>query len=171
MNKIIKLVLVMLSCLNTFAQTDTILNKKQKGFLFLSGYCLNYDVNESEVKSYGFSDYFFPSEAFDKNCFLDSNKNISFKNGVRVDFFKSRNQLKTKATKFTSKYNDCYSYDSFYVLPVIIDYKLFDDTWPLDCRSELFEINVVNGSQLIFYHQRKAIIPTKIIVSLIAKKK
>jgi hypothetical protein len=171
MKKIIKLILVTLSSLNTFAQPDTTLNKKQKGFLFLSSYSLNYDHTESEIKSYGFSDYFFSSENFDKNCFLDSSKSISFKNGVRVEFFKNRNQLKTKALKFDCKNNQCYFYDSFYVVPVILDYKLFEDTWPIDCRSEFFDINIDNGSQLRFYHQRKAIIPTKIIVSMTTKKK
>lgn len=164
--------LLMSACLNGFAQTDTVIVKKQKGFLFLTGYNLNYDSNYSHVKSWGFSDYFFPSENFDKNCFLDSNKNISFKNGVRVEIFKTRNQLRSKATKFNSTYSDCYSYDSFYVVPVIVDYKMFEDTWPLDCQSDFFDIDVVKGSKLRFYHQRRAIMPTKIsVMAPTAKKK
>src|SRR4051812_4636540 len=103
--------LLLSSCLHCIAQSDTVVVKKQKGFLFLTGYNLNYDSNHSEIKSWGFSDYFFPSENFDKNCFLDSNKSISFKNGVRVEIFKTRNQIRAKATKFNSRYNDCYSYD------------------------------------------------------------
>ncbi|HEX5151675.1 MAG TPA: hypothetical protein VFW07_09500 [Parafilimonas sp.] len=165
MKKIVTLLLVSV-CLNVSAQADTTLVKKQKGFLFLSGYNINYDINTSEIKSYGFSDYFFPSENFNKNCFLDSNKIISFKNGVRVEVFKSRNQLKSKAMKFNSTNIQCYFYDSFYVIPIIVDYKLFDDISPLDCRSEVFDIDVVKGSKLIFYHQRKAMLPTKIIVIL-----
>ena len=149
-------------CLNSFAQKDTIAVKKQKGFLFLTGYNLNYDINRSHVRSWGFSDYFFPSENFDKNCLLDTNKNISFKNGLRVEIFKTRNQLKSKATKFNSIYNDCYSYDSFYVVPVVIDYKVYEDTWPLDCRLNVFDINIVNGSKVRFYHERKVILITNI---------
>jgi hypothetical protein len=166
MRKVFMHLLLMSTCLNGFAQTDTVIVKKQKGFLFLTGYNLNYDSNYSHVKSWGFSDYFFPSENFDKNCLLDSNKNISFKNGVRVEIFKTRNQLRSKATKFNSTYKDCYSYDSFYVVPVIVDYKMFEDTWPLDCQSDFFDIDVIKGSKLRFYHQRKAISPTKIAAIL-----
>jgi hypothetical protein len=169
--RIIILSLLLSSCLNCIAQSDTTVVKKQKGFLFLSAYSLNYDDNKSEVKSYGFSDYFFPSESFDKNCFLDSNKSISFKSGVRVEFFKSRNQLKSKAAKLNCTNNHCYFYDSFYVVPVNIDYKLFSDDWPLDCRSEFFDIEVINGSKLRFYHERKAIVPTKVTEILPVTKK
>jgi hypothetical protein len=169
--KTIILSLLLSSCLNCIAQSDTTVAKKQKGFLFLSGYSLNYDDNKSEVRSLGFSDYFFPSANFDKNCFLDSNKSISFKNGVRVEFFKNRNQLKSKATKLNCINNHCYFYDSFYVVPVIIDYKLFSDDWPLDCRSEFFDIEVINGSKLRFYHQRKAIVLAKVIAILPITKK
>lgn len=165
--------MLLLASIKGFAQTDTVIAKKQNGFLFLTGYNLNYDSNDSHVKSWGFSDYFFPSENFDMNCLLDSNKNITFKNGVRVEIFKTRNHLRSRATKFNSTYNDCYSYDSFYIVPVIVDYKLFDDTWPLDCRSDFFDIDIVKGSKLRFYHQRKAMLPTTItaILSLANKKK
>ena len=171
MRKIIIHILLLFVCLDGLAQPDTVIVKKQKGFLFLTGYNLNYDSNYSHVRSWGFSDYFFPSENFDKNCLLDSNKNISFKNGVRVEIFKTRNQLRNKATKFNSTYKDCYSYDSFYIVPVIVDYKMVDDSWPLDCRSDFFDIDVVEGSKLRFYHQRKVMIPTKITATLPTVKK
>jgi hypothetical protein len=171
MKKIATYVLTLFFYLNSIAQMDTAFIKKQKGFLFLSGYSLNYDRNEGEIKSFGFSDYFFASENFDKNCFLDSNKNISFKNGVRVEFFKSRYQLKGKAMKFKSTNDRCYIYDSFYVVPVNIDYKLFNDKWPLECRSEFFDIDVLKGSKIRFYHQRKAIIIKRITPILSGTKK
>lgn len=173
MKKIITTFLVVSVCLKIFGQTDTILLKKQKGFLFLTGYNINYNSNDSHVKSWGFSDYFFPSESFDAKCLLDSNKTISFKNGVRVEIFKTRNQLRDKATKLNCTNMQCYFYDSFYVVPVVVDYKMFDDTWPLDCRSDFFDIDVVNGSKLRFYHRRKAMLPIKIAAILppVAKKK
>jgi hypothetical protein len=171
MKKIIINILILFVCFNVFSQTDTTLNKRQKGFLFLSGYNYLYNNIKGETRPLGFSDYFFPTESFDKNCFLDSNKSISFKNGVRVEFFKNRNQLKSEAVKCNCTNSQCYFYDSFYVVPVIIDYKLFNDTWPLDCRSEFFDIDVIKGSKLRFYHERKAIIPTKVTVVLPITKK
>lgn len=163
--RIIKILILILISSNCFAQDTTVL-KKQKGFLFLSSQHYMYDWPNGDEMRTGFSDYFFPSENFDKNCFLDSNKSISFKNGVRVEFFKSRNQLKSKSIKLNCTNNGCYFYDSFYVIPVVIDYKLFKDDWPLDCRSEFFDIDVIKGSKLRFYHERRAIAPTKVTAIL-----
>ena len=171
MKKIIINILVLFVCFNSFGQTDTSLNKKQKGFLFLSSYNFLYDKISGEIRPAGFHDYFFLSENFDKKCFLDSNKNISFKNGVRVEFFKSRNQLKNKAVGFDCKEEGCYEYDKFYIIPVTIDYKSYEDSWPLACRSEFFDIEIIKGSKLRFYHQHKAVTITKIIVQSIIKKK
>jgi hypothetical protein len=42
----------------------------------------------------GFYDYFFPAENFDIKSLSDSNRNIIFKNGIRVDFFQGRRSLK-----------------------------------------------------------------------------
>ena len=70
-NKVLVTILF-LTCLNAFSQKDTVIGKNQKGFLFLTGYNLYYDFNPSEVKSYGFSDYFFPLDSFNRNVFLDN---------------------------------------------------------------------------------------------------
>jgi len=172
MKRLIINTFVLLACFNGFAQTDTTLIKKQKGFLFLSSYNYLYDEASGEMRPAGFADYFFLSDNFDKKCFLDSNKNISFKNGVRVEFFKSRNQLKSKAVLFNCKEeSNCYEYDKFYIIPVEIDYKLYEDNWPLACRSEFFDIEIIKGSKLRFYHQHKAVIPTRVITPPIIKTK
>lgn len=159
------------ACFNCFGQTDTTVRKKQKGFLFLSSYNYLYDYEGSEVKSVGFHDFFFPSDKFDKNCFLDSNKSMIYKNGIRVDFFKSRKYLKRKAISFngtdTSK---CYLFDNFYVIPVIIDYKLFEDYEPFLCRRNFYELQITNGSQLRFEYLHKAISITRIAEPAVIKK-
>ena len=173
---IMKIILACLLCVFVsvcVGQTDTTVFKQQKGFLFLSKQHHIYDwPNGDEVRT-GFNDYFFPSDAFNKDCVLDSNKSVSFKNGLRVDFFETRNQLKSKSTPFNCKdKTGCYEYDKFYILPVIVDYKLYIDNWPPACRSDFFDIEVSNGSALRFYHQRKAITSIKItVIQPVANKK
>ena len=172
MKKLINNLLILTVYINGFGQTDTSVTKKQKGFLFLSSYNYLYDERRGETKQIGFHDYFFPSNIFDKNCFLDSTKSISFQNGVRVEFFKNRILLKNKALLFNCKAKSgCYEYEKFYIIPVTINYKRYEDNWPLACRSELFDIEVIKGSNLRFYHYHKAIIPTRIITFQITKKK
>lgn len=147
-----------------YGQSDTISSKKQKGFLFLSKLHHIYDwPNENELRI-GFHDYFFSSDNFDKHYFLDSNKIVSLKNGVRVEFFPNRNQIKKHALSFECQPNICYEYSTFYLIPVVLDYKVYDDNWPPACRNDFFEIKVINGSEVRFYHQQKAIIPVKLEV-------
>jgi hypothetical protein len=158
-------------CFSSFSQTDTMMIKKQKGFLFLSNYNYLYDYEQGEVKSVGFFDFFYPSEHFDSKCLLDSNKNTVFKNGIRVEFFKDRKQLKKKAMLFncvdTSK---CYLFENFYVLPVTIDYKIYQDYEPFLCRRNFYELQVINGSKLRFEYLHKAISILRIAESLPAAK-
>jgi hypothetical protein len=173
MNKIIIAIFILGVHLNVLAQTDTIVIKNQKGFLFLSNYNYLYDKSSGEIRDIGFHDYFFPSNKFNKNWFIDSSKNFSFKKGLRVEFFKSRNMLKRKALLFKCvNQNNCYFYDNFYIIPVTINYKLYNDNWPLACRSNLFDIEVIGGSKLRFYHNENAIIPLRVsLINTNPKKK
>ncbi len=158
MKKSTIIICILSICLNCIGQTDTSLVKKQKGFLFLSKHNYLYDYDGSEVKEVGFFDFFYPSEQFDQKCLLDSNKSIWFRNGIRVEFFKTRQQLKKKATIYncvdTSK---CYMFEAFYIVPVTIDYKIYPDYEPFLCRRNYYELQVKGGSNLKFEYINKAI--------------
>lgn len=171
MKRIVISIALFLFCSYCFGQTDTLIKKQQKGFLFLTNYNYQYDCDGCEVRSLGFHDFFFPSDCVNAKCFLDSNINILFKNGIRVDFINNRKSLKSKASVFscidTSK---CYLYDQFYIIPVVVDYKIFEDYEPFVCRRNYFELQVINGSKLRFEYLHKAIKPLRITPTLIAGK-
>ena len=156
-------ILLVLSIHNCSGQIDTSTFKKQKGFLFLSSQHHIYDWPNGDEMREGFSDYFFPIDNFDLSLFSDSSKYASFKNGVRVEFFKTRQELKVKSkTFYCQKSNNCYKYGEFYIIPVTVDYKLFDDNWPLACRSEFFDIEIIKGKKIRFYQNHKAIVVSQI---------
>lgn len=155
---------------NSKGQPDTLYQKKQKGFLFLASQHYMYDWPNGDEMRTGFDDFFFPSECLDIKCLLDSNKSIVFKNGLRVGYFYNRKSIKGKATLI--KANDtsnCYKYENFYMLPVTMDYKLYNYDFA-NCRHFFFELNVKNGSHLRFEYLPKEIIPTKITVLSTGKK-
>jgi hypothetical protein len=165
MKYLIIITFFLIDSLCCLGQNDTSIVKKQKGFLFLSAYNYMYDYDGGHIKPLGFHDFFYPSSCIDIKCILDSNVNFIFKNGIRVDFFKSRKGIKLKGSSIncidTSK---CYGYNNFYVIPVELDYKLFEDYEPYICRRNFYEIQVASGSKLRFEYLHMAILPIKIVV-------
>lgn len=154
-----------LSCQFDLIGQDTLKVTKQQGFLFLSEHNYMYDKSTHEIKLLGFHDFFFPSLFFDKKCILDSNLNITFKNGLRVDFFNGRNGIKSRSQPIPGlDTSNCYKYDKFYVIPVLIDYKIFGDYEPFVCRRPYYAVKVKNGSSLRFEYLHKAISITRIKV-------
>ena len=171
MKRIIIIVVLFFFYFFSFGQSDTLFKMQQKGFLFLSNYNYLYDCDGCEVRSLGFHDFFFPSDCINTKCFLDSNMNFIFKNGIRVDFINNRKSLKSKADIYSCiDSSKCYLYDRFYVLPVIVDYKIFEDYEPFVCRQNYFELQVVGGSKLRFEYLHKAIKPIRIIPTVITGK-
>ncbi len=142
---------------------DTTLIEKQKGFLFLTSYNYQYDWKGGESKPLGFHDFFYPVSDFHSKIMLDSNLKIEFKNGVRVDFINGRDLLKNKARVIPcSDTSKCYEFYRFFVLPVLIDYKISEDYEPYVCRRNFYELQVDNGAVLRFEYLHKAIVPIKI---------
>lgn len=143
-------------------QTDTSLHKSIKGFLFLSAYNFNYDRSHSEDKPLGFHDFFYPTECVNMKCFLDTNRCVTFKNGLRVEYFEGRNLTKGKSVVMKCRdSSNCYAYDKFYIVPVVLDYKQFEDNFPPICDRNYYELELENGLKRRFEHRPKAITLTK----------
>jgi len=149
------LVIISISC---FSQPDTVFKKQQRGFLFLSYYNYLYDYDGGHRRPLGFHDFFYPVKDFNEQLLKDNNVNIVFKNGMRVDFIENRSRLKIKAKNFECiDTSHCYEFGKFYVIPVLIDYALFEDYEPFVCRRNFYEVQVTNGSRLRFEYTHKAI--------------
>ena len=141
-----------------FAQTDTIVENDVKGFLFLSNYHGQYDFKGGEVNPLGFHDFFFPVKKFHTSWFSEENMALEFKNGLRVEFIDKRNLLKEIASIYKGKdSSQCYYFNQFYVVPVMISYKKFNDNWPVECDRTYFDFKVENGPAVHFEYLRKAI--------------
>lgn len=157
------LAILMYLAIPGFSQTDTAIVRNQSGFLFLSSYNYKYDEPLGHMKPIGFPDFFFPTSSFSSEVFSDSNVTINFKNGVRVEFLNNRNLLKSKATLFNcDDDNACYSYTNFYILPVSIAYKIYEDNWPLNCKSGFFYLKINGVNEVKFNFSHKAIIVQKV---------
>ena len=142
---------------------DTVEVLKQKGFLFLTNYNYRYDWVGGESRPLGFHDFFYPIKDFDTKILNDSNIQIVFKNGLRVDFINDRKTLKAKAKLFNCfDSSHCYEFYRFYIIPVEIDYKLYEDNWPFICRRNYYELQVERGSSIRFEYLHKAILLTRI---------
>lgn len=170
-----KQILIILSVLAlnalSYGQSDTLIIKSEKGFLFLSNYNYLYDESNSEDRPIGFHDFFFPSKCLDIKCFLDKNMSLGFRNGVRVEYFKSRNYVKNKSTLIKCiDTSQCYEYDKFYIIPIEIDYRIYQDNFPFVCRRNFYMLQVIGGAKLHFEYQHKAVIPIRIRTLLDVKK-
>lgn len=165
MRKVIAILFTFSFVFGGYGQADTVMVKAQKGFLFLSNYNFQYDYDGGEIRRLGFHDFFFPTESCDFKCLSDTGKGIVFKNGFRVDAIIDRKGLKLKAELFRCiDTTRCYEYDRFYIVPVILNYKLFRDYEPLICRRNYYELRVLDGASLRFEYKHEAITPTKIKV-------
>lgn len=159
------------SIITCYGQNDTVIIKEQKGLLFLTNYNYLYDYKGESARLLGFHDFFFPVSNFDSTWFTEPNMNIAFKNGLRVDSIKNRQPLKDAAFLYQGKdTSDCYEYEQFYIIPVLISYKVYSDNWPFVCRRNYFDIQVTNGASLHFEYQHQAIKPIS-IKPLVSKKK
>ena len=70
----------------------------------------------------GFHDFFYPSNDSQKGFSLNDTR--VFTGGIRIDFTTGWHGLKKNAIRVYGKDTSyCYHYDSFYFLPVIIDFK------------------------------------------------
>ena len=158
------IVILLFIYVNGFAQTDTILIRKQRGFLFLSNNNYLYDYGGSHSRPLGFHDFFFPINCLNVNCFSDSNMSIIYKRGLRIDLVgDKRKLLKKRAAAYSCiDTSNCYEFDKFYVIPVTIDYKMFEDYEPFVCRRNYFELRVKDGCNLRFEYLHKAINPVVI---------
>jgi hypothetical protein len=157
--KTINIIIFFFITFNCFSQ-DTVLVKKQKGFLFLSKYTYS-ENNEypGEIKDLGFNDFFFPTNCFSDKLFADSNLFITFKNGIRIEELPNRKKLKKAAVKFYCiDSSSCYKNDIFYIVPVIIEGKRYGYNFE-DCRRNYYELQVTGGSKLRFEYLHMAILP------------
>jgi len=171
MKQLISLVLLFGTINNCYCQ-DTLLVKASKGFLFLSAYHYMYDYDGGHMRPTGFYDYFFPAENFDIKSLSDSNRNIIFKNGIRVDFFQGRRSLKKRAVPIPAiDTSYCYRYERFYVMEVKIDYKVADDNYPLLCLKPSLEMQISGGSEVRFEFIKKVMSISRIETTSTAKKK
>jgi len=158
MKKIFFTLMCILFYYSSFSQSDTLRFKKINGILFFSSYNYMYDYKNEEVKSVGFFDFFYPIESIDIKSFLDSNKYMFFKNGVRVEFFKQRNKFKELSVHYNCiDTSSCYFFKDFYFLPVVIDFKLYEDYEPSLCRKNYFDLQVIKGAKFRFENFHKAI--------------
>lgn len=164
MKKIFFVIVICLSNVCIAQQKDTVWVKEQKGFLFLSEHNFQYDYHGEESRPLGFHDFFFPGECLDSLYMVDSNKAITFRNGLRIDYIHNRLPLKEQATMFRGKDTSiCYVYDRFYIMPVIISYKQAEDYWPFECRRNYFDIQVEQGAALHFEYRHQMIKPATIV--------
>jgi len=83
---------------------------------------------------------------------------------VRLDFFEERETLKSKAQKVFGKDTaGCYGFDSFYVLPVIVNFKEYKDYEPSICKKRFYIIKT-EGKEVWFAYFPTAATITKVTV-------
>ncbi|MDR6568830.1 hypothetical protein [Chitinophaga ginsengisegetis] len=150
-SKVFLILFNLLVSIKCSAQIDTVVVKKQQGFLFLSAYnyMYDYDGTRNEIKLLGFHDFFYPSDTLGLNK-LEGPKGIHvLKNGQRVDFFDKRQLFKEKAKVVAClDTSGCYSFKKFFIVPVIISYKQYKDYEPAICHKPFYEL-VINKEQSI----------------------
>lgn len=158
---LISLLFIANSC---FSQTDTVI-REQRGILFLSAhnYMYDYDGAANEVKVLGFHDFFYPSADIKVKEIVTGSKNLCLNNGVRVDYFGLRSSLRKKAISVncldTTK---CYQYNKFYLVPVVLKYKEFNDYEPSICGKHHYELLVSGNHAVRFKYSQRAITITDV---------
>ena len=168
MYKLILLSVVLFSSIVGLSQTDTVVVRDQKGFLFISmhNWRFDYTGKSGHWRPRGFEDYFFPSTLVSKEMFIDSNRNVNLMNGVSVYSIASRNTLKKKAMLLNcSGPYKCYPFDKFYIIPVTISYREFKDIWPTACKSDSFDLKITNGADVRFKYRLRAMAVIKYAVN------
>lgn len=82
---------------------------------------------------------------------------------MRVERFNQRSKLKSLAAElpcYDSSY--CYYFDKFYLVPVIVTYKVYRDYWPFLCRRNFYELKLSDSGIVKFEYERKLITVIKI---------
>lgn len=154
-------ILLILFLNHSFGQSDTTFQRQQKGFLFLSAHNYLYDYNGEEIKTLGFHDFFFPLVDYDS--VVRSRNLVVIGDGIRLDYFKERQVLKSKAQKRYGKDTaGCYRFDSFYVLPVVVDLKAFKDYEPPICKKRYYIVKTKEGKEIWFAYFPTAGVITKV---------
>jgi hypothetical protein len=142
-------------------QSDTIIKKQQKGFLFLSAFNGRYEEFGGHMRPVGFHDFFYPLKDFNEQLFSDS---VVFTDGIRMDFIIGRYGSKKNAIRIYGKDTSrCYHYDSFYVVPVILDFRQYEDSWPFECGRNFYEFASNPGGKIRFEYIHQAADITKLI--------
>lgn len=109
------------------------------------------------MRPLGFHDFFYPSYDFSLE------DTVIYTGGIRMDFIIGRYGLKKNAIKvYGQDTSHCYEYDSFYVLPVVIDFKQYEDYEPFVCRRNFYRFRTINGKELRFEYLHKAATITRL---------
>lgn len=77
---------------------------------------------------------------------------------MRVERFNQRNKLKSLAAEllcYDSSY--CYYFDKFYLVPVIVTYKIYRDYWPFLCKRNFYELKLSDSGIIKFEYERNLI--------------
>lgn len=150
------------------AQNDTLVKKSVRGLYFIPAYHFLYDYKKccpGEIIP-AYHDYFFPTEIINIDLLKDSNIEISFKNCIRIEMNNFHEKVKVKAIQLncidTTTIMQWYYLDTFYIVPVEIDYKVFKDDFPKMMSQDSFAMQVTNGAKIYFYPKREAMLPINI---------
>ncbi len=158
--------------LSSFSQADTTIVKSQSGFLFLSAHNYMYDYRPGDhSRPLGFHDFFFLGDTVNFSSLDILDTSINIRGGLRVEYFSLREQYKYKALTIPCLDTSlCYLYQQFYVVPVLISYRIYEDNFPFECRRNFFELKV-GRSKLRFEYLHKAIEIVRINETVRLKKK
>ena len=83
---------------------------------------------------------------------------VECKNKRKAPTFSGRNRLKAMATEIEcSDTSNCYPFQKFYLIPVIITYKLSEDYWPFLCKRNFYELKMSNSGLVRFQYDHQLI--------------
>lgn len=152
----------------SFSQSDTIIKKRVRGIIFMPAYHSAYDECCPSETSIGYNDYFFPIKSACSKIFEDSIIDINIRSCSRIVTNDFRKIIKKQATELfvidTALDVQWYIMNSFFIIPVEMDYKLFEDDFPKMLAKDDFKLHVKNGSRVRFIPNKKAIMPIRIKV-------
>jgi hypothetical protein len=162
MRRLIPTTILTLLLFSSYSQTDTVITKKQTGFLFLSAYHYLYDYEGGHIRPEGFPDFFYPSKDNLREAFLSDTVVLS--NGMRIEgLIPGRYGLKRSAKiVYGRDATAFYKYDSFYLVPVVLDYKAYRDDWPLLRNRNFYEFTTRTGSKIKFEYRNEAAVITRL---------
>ena|ERR1700748_820472 len=154
-----------------FAQ-DTATYKAVSGFVFIPAFHSFYDKGYVGEMRPGYEDFFIPLNSPSIINLRDSNVEFLFKNCIRIERNNFHNNLKKQATQLTVidtiSATSWYGLGTFYIVPVIIDYKVIKDDFPKMMSQDSFILQIKGGSKITFVPKntpnREVMLPIKITV-------